>query len=441
MVRVAHFADIHYSNGTLAEVDRCFGFAVDTAIARQVQCAIITGDATDHALDVHSPAVRALATQIRRLTDHCPVLLVQGTYSHEPPGTLDIFGLLGGRFPVHVSNRIEQVALLVDGTWAASPSWRFDAVPSSTAALFSVLPTANKAALAAAVGATNVAEAYGHEVAAILQGFNPSNALARSLGVPTILASHGTVSGSISEHGVPMAGYDHEFTTGSLFAAGATATMLGHIHKHQSWNDSRQLIAYAGSIARLHYGEQGDKGFIDWTVDAEATSFEFVVTPAKRTIDVTFDGPPDIEQLRQLVQSNDVAGAHVRVQWVTAESERDLVDRQAVLSVLAGAAEVKLEGRIIATTTARAAGISQTSSLEGKIQMWADSSAIPASPLLACLEALRTSTPEAIVDRVLRGPTPVPSPASLLALNSDVPSPSIVDTSASTHEARSLELF
>jgi exonuclease SbcD len=32
-----------------------------------------------------------------------------------------------------------------------------------------------------------------------------------------------------------MAGFDHEFTTGSLFAAGAQAVLLGHIHRHQLW--------------------------------------------------------------------------------------------------------------------------------------------------------------------------------------------------------------
>ncbi|TNY03497.1 hypothetical protein, partial [Escherichia coli] len=68
--------------------------------------------------------------------------------------------------------------------------------------------------------------------------------------------------------GVPMAGFDHEFTTGALFSAAAQAILLGHIHRHQAWTqgegERRQRIAYAGSIGRFHHGEQGDKGFLLW---------------------------------------------------------------------------------------------------------------------------------------------------------------------------------
>ena len=49
-----------------------------------------------------------------------------------------------------------------------------------------------------------------------------------------------------------MAGFDHEFTAGSLFGAGAQAFLLGHIHKHQSWQQDGRVIAYPGAIGRVH---------------------------------------------------------------------------------------------------------------------------------------------------------------------------------------------
>ena len=88
MIKVAQFSDLHFSDKNLEEASRCFGFAVDQAIERGVDVAVISGDSTDHALDVHSPAVERLAREVRRLADHCPVLMLQGTFSHEPPGTL-----------------------------------------------------------------------------------------------------------------------------------------------------------------------------------------------------------------------------------------------------------------------------------------------------------------------------------------------------------------
>src|ERR1700687_596550 len=130
MMRGAHFSDLHYGGATLTEVDRCFSFAVDQAIARGVDCAVISGDSTDHALEVHAPAVEALARNVRRLADHCPVLMLHGTFSHEPPGALNVFRLLGGRFRVHVADRLQQVALMDDSCWRESEGWRFEQIPA-----------------------------------------------------------------------------------------------------------------------------------------------------------------------------------------------------------------------------------------------------------------------------------------------------------------------
>jgi len=217
---VAHFSDLHFGAATLGEAGRCFGAAIEQAAAAKVEAAVISGDATDYGLGLHEPATLRLAYLVRRLADHCPVLMLQGTFSHEPPGTLGVFRLLGARHPVHVSERIEQVALSFDGQWLASEGWRFEAVPQGTRALLTCVPTLNKARLAANEGASGET---GARLAELLAGFAPSNREARGRGIPTAAVSHGTIFGSINEHGVPMAGLDHEFTPGALFAAGAQA--------------------------------------------------------------------------------------------------------------------------------------------------------------------------------------------------------------------------
>ena len=128
-VRIAQMSDLHYCGKNLAESERCFSYAVDRAIDEKVDGVVVSGDSTDHALDVHAPAFVALARNIRRLADHCPVLMLQGTFSHEPPGTLSVFRLLGGHYPVWVADRLQQVALMPGGTWVGSEGWRFDEMP------------------------------------------------------------------------------------------------------------------------------------------------------------------------------------------------------------------------------------------------------------------------------------------------------------------------
>lgn len=406
MIRVAHFSDLHYGGKTLVEADRCFGVAIDRAIAIGVDAAVISGDATDHALDLHAPAVRGLASQIRRLADHCPVLLLQGTFSHEPPGALALLPLLGGRFPVHVADRIEQVGLTDDRQWVVSSQWRFAEPPQRCRALFTCVPAVNKAVVAATLGATEASQAVGEHLSELLRGFTGVNDAARALGVATVGVSHGTVFGCLSEHGVPMAGFDHEFTTGALFAAHAQAFMLGHIHRYQAWHregsQGPQAIAYAGSIGRFHFGEEGDKGFLLWTVGPDAVAYRLEPTPARRTIDITFEGRPDLQRMKEVLEEHQINGASVRVRWTVGDEDRGAVDRAAITALLADAAEVKLEGRIVPVVRQRAAGVSRLASLADKVRAWSVVAEVSPEPMLSCLSALEGDEPEEIADAILR---------------------------------------
>ena len=399
-MRVAHLSDLHFGDPkTLAEVERCTAFAIDAAVDAGAELALISGDSTDHAIDVHSPSFVSLARLVRRLADQCPVLMLQGTFSHEPPGTLDVFRLLGGRFPVHVADRIHQVAWCGTRGWIASDAWRFDAVPIGAQVLLSCVPTVNKARVAAAVGAHAAAEAVGQQLAALLAGFGAVNRQAAEAGVPTVGVSHGTVSGCVTEHGVPMAGLDHEFTTGSLFAAQASAFMLGHVHKHQAWEQEGRVIAYPGSIGRLHYGEEDAKGFLLWDVAPRGARFRFIETPARRMLHLTFSGRPDMDAIRDAVDH--AAGAFVRVRWQIAEEERASVDRGEIERLLAGAAELRLEGRVVPLLRARSAGISAVPTLADKLRRWADLAGVDAEPLAERLSWLQSMPADEIVRGIL----------------------------------------
>ena len=308
---------------------------------------------------------------------------------------------------MHVTERIEQVALTARGEWLSSTGWCFEGVPDDARALFSCIPTVNKAVVAATVGAAEAAQAVGEHLALLLRGYAPTHRAARRQGVPTIGVCHGTVFGCVSEHGVPMAGFDHEFTTGALFAAEAQAFMLGHIHRHQAWEQEsragRQCIAYPGSIGRFHYGEEGEKGFLFWEVDADQARFTLEPTPACRTVDIVFEGKPDLDALRTAVAQQNIAGAFVRVRWTVADEDRHQIDRAAIERLLDGAAETKLEGRIVPVVRTRAAGISQLANLADKVRAWAQVTEARAEPLLECLQALSSQEPEAIAERVLLG--------------------------------------
>lgn len=400
-MHIAHMSDLHYCPENLAEADRCFGFAVDDAIRKSADVAIISGDSTDHRLDAHSPALLALARQIKRLADHCPVLMLQGTFSHEPFGMLRMLELIGASHPIAIADRIGQIGLTRDGQWQVADT---SDINEHFQLVVTCVPTVNKADLALMVGAENASAEMGEHLAALLSHFNESNSAYRRLGIPTVLTSHGTVDGSMNETGVPMAGLDHEFTAGTLFAAGADACMLGHIHKHQDWvrdyEGNHQVIAYPGSIGRFHYGEIGEKHYLLWNIRPGHATFESVVTPSRKMIDIEFTGAPDLDEIATVAQS--CAGAYVRVTYKVDEEYAKTIDRSAIKQILAGCAEVKIVGEVLSVQRQRCAGISRMPSIIDRFNKWCEVTETPPTGLTDRLQMLQTMEPEEIASQIIR---------------------------------------
>ena len=151
---------------------------------------------------------------------------------------------------------------------------------------------------------------------------------------------------------------------------------------------------------------------------------------ARRTIDIVFDGKPDLAALRAAVAQQHIAGAFVRVRWTVADEDRHEVDRGAIQRELAAAADVQLECRIVPVVLSRAAGISQMANLADKVCVWADATQAKPGPLLRCLEALASETPDAIAVRALRGSLPgtrvefdADAPQALVAVESEATAP------------------
>jgi DNA repair protein SbcD/Mre11 len=417
-LNIAHFSDLHYAPDNLVESNRCFSFAVGDSIANGAQVGVISGDSTDHRLDAHAPSLHALATQVHRLANAMPVLMLQGTFSHEPPGTLDNFALMGGTHRVHVADRVSQVALVDGRFWASkgpvfSPDELRDFLRIKPAVVFTCLPTANKGQLAASVGALAAGTELGDVLAAYLTAAGRVNAQLRAAGIATVGVSHGTVNGCETEHGVVMVGFDHEFSLTALFEAECDGFMLGHIHKAQQWERDGRLVAYPGSIGRFHYGEEGDKGYLAWEVAPGRASATLVATPSRQMISVDFDGPPDMVRLAEVAAA--ARDKFVRVRWQVDEEHRQSVDRDAIKAMFAGAAGLKVEARVLPVVRSRAQGISLETSVDGKLARWCEVADVEAEPVLDRLQLLASGDPESIAAGILRL-DPQPEPRALAVL-------------------------
>lgn len=403
MTRLAHFSDLHYCGKFLDIVDLAFSFAIERAIERGAEVAIIAGDSFDAAVSLHEPAVDAFFRRVNHLTDSMAVAVLQGTYSHDRPGSLAPLRHVNGKYPIAVLDRICQAAW-TGRDWVISGGWSFDSAPPSTKLLVSALPSINKGAVAAAVGAENAAEQAGEMIAALCRGWGVTNSAARLCGIPTVCVAHGTVNGAVTETARVMVSQDHEMSAGAMFAAEASAVLMGHIHRRQFWEHEGRQIAYPGSITKLIHGHQGETGALIWDVRADGADFEAVDTPSRRMIDLTYDGPPDMDEIAKI--ATQASGAYIRLRFSVDEEHRHSVDKNAIRQMFidAGAEEVKVEGRINPVMRTRSAGISKAPSLADKLRTWADVARVQADPLTERLSALNAHEPDEIVAGIVRQP-------------------------------------
>lgn len=411
-LRVGHAADLHYCPKHLDYVDRAFGTTVDAAIAERLDLFVIAGDSFDSSMGIHEPAVTAYMAQVRRLADHMPVLVLSGTASHDRLGSLDLLRTLGGRYPVLVADRPMQVKLRTSRDFVEFTPRFEDECETACAetgadysrhgndsAFISVLPSLNKAdPEVMAVGPAQY-------VRNLMAEFAPHNERARVEGVPTILVTHGTVTGSVTESAYAMVSPDHEFTADMLFASQAQAVMLGHIHKHQYWPDETgtRFIAYSGSITRLVHGHHDTCGWIDWTLSAHLAQFAHQATPSRELLEITFDGPPDLEALARIAAEQLTPDHHVRIRWSVDEEHAASVDKDAIRALFATAGSLKLEGSVNAIQSVRAKGIGRAETVDERLVRWIETTGdeARADALVDRLQALRAMEPGEIVSQFL----------------------------------------
>lgn len=403
-IKALHLSDLHYCAKHLNQVDAAVQHAIHDGITARCEVAIISGDSFDTAVGLHEPSVDAFFQRVRWLCDHMPVLVLQGTYSHDRPGSLSPLRAINGRYPIHVADRIHQVAL-VGGAWVESDGYCFDpgTVPqpdgiSAPTLLVSCLPSINKGAVAAAAGVETAAEQAGEMIAAVCRGWAGPNLAARAQGIPTVLTTHGTVNGAITETAHSMVSKDHEFTSGALFAAQASAVMVGHIHARQQWEHEGRRIAYPGSITKLIHGHKGDNGALVWRVGHETADFLPIDTPNRRMIDLSYEGLPDMADLERAAA--DCEGAYVRIRGAVDEEHRKSVDKDAIKELFAAAADVKIEIRVNPVTRVRASGISQSKTLAEQLGQWCEVTETDPAPLQERLELAQYRETREIIEAI-----------------------------------------
>lgn len=369
MVRLAVIADSHFDEGSrFEECIRIHDWIAEDIREREVDLVLHAGDVFERKSTPRERA--AVASWLQRVAEHAPVVVVRG--NHDAVGDLSIFAKLRTRHPVIVEEALG--VHVVGGVAVGCLAW------PRKAEIF--------ARLGAEVGHEESEQIASSALRTVIQGLGEE--LRRHHG-PRVLLTHAMVTGSKTSLGQPLVGCDLEVGLEDLRAAEADFYALGHIHMPQEWDGP---IVYPGSPRRTAFGETEEKGYVLVDLEGETARearWSRIPTPCTPMLLLTgrvddVDDPETGEAFRSIVldeEPENVEGAEIRLRYAVPADERDAVRARAEAwksnFLGRGAASVKVEEQVIATTRARAPEITGARSIEEKLRtVWDARNDVPA---------------------------------------------------------------
>lgn len=339
-MRILHFSDVHLGaeihgrrdpetgmHTQLKDFLRCMDFMVETAIDKDVDVVLFTGDAY-HSRRPDPLPQREFIKRIISLSErNIAVLLLAGNHDL-PPGygeasALDIFSVV--KIPGVIFVRSPKMVSLL--------------TRKGELQVF-CLPYLPRRALVSVdeergLDEDRIQQLMGKRVQEWIEHLLQKNP---EFDAPTILAGHIWVLGadfsgservltSFSEPIVPPSVLRHR-----RFAYIA----LGHIHRHQLIDGFEPPIVYAGSLGRLDFGEEGQpKGFV--IVDLEKNRqgrwearWQFIRTLTRPFITVKLDVRNSINPTQTAIEAlnsnQQIDGAVVKVHILVNEVQREQVN-------------------------------------------------------------------------------------------------------------------
>jgi exonuclease SbcD len=409
-MRLFHASDLHYCPKHVEYVDKAFGAAWSHFKASGIGPWIVAGDSFDATMGIHQPAFAQYLSRIVQMASDAPGLVLQGTFSHDYPGSLNPLKEIHTRHPVHVAD--------APGIWllewiSGRKEFQWISVSNKNAAA-SRLGEVKPKLVAVCIPSLNRADPEVREngaqnyLASLAARFGGIARVYRKANVPVVLVTHGTVIGCYTESRHAMVSPDHEFSIEGLAAFSADAVLLGHIHKHQSWEHDGCQIVYPGSLAKLVFGHSDPTGYVAWNFDdgARSISWEHVEIPSRIMAEFEYNGPPDLDELDAAAKKlTDGAASPVfaRVRWEIDEEHAKRVDPRKVRAIFEDRGiTVKIEQRVNKVESVRAKGISDAMTTQERLGFYLVSigDEEKLDPLTQRLNLVRDQSPETIVSMI-----------------------------------------
>lgn len=348
-IKVIHFADLHLGMENYGRVDsktglnqrvidflRSLNFLVEVAIQEDVALVVFAGDAFRN--QKPNPTLqREFARVIRRLTkEGIKVLLLVG--NHDLPN-LD----------KQAHSLAVYDALEIDGVYVARTPELFTVETKQGPVQVATLPHVSRSRLVASLKDQDVEyrdktlTELNDLMTRTIENFIEDLAKRVDTTIPAILTAHLSLSSAKvgNEERSILAGNEMTLLPSALQRPEFDYIALGHIHKFQDLSrGAYPHLVYSGSIDRVDFGEEKeDKGFCLVNLMREATTYEFVKTPARRfvTLDIECTSDDPTAEICSVCEQQNLEDSVVRVRVKVPAKLKEHVRKDEIQEALSGA--------------------------------------------------------------------------------------------------------
>lgn len=386
-MRILHTADIHACKEHEAEVMKSLGEINSYIDENPVDLAAIAGDWWDATVqNTAQGGLDRFLGQLQKIADKTPVVMVEGTPSHDVDGSLDVIKRIQSKKGITILEPGVPYFLMAEKVVTRENLFR-DAsllilgIPEPRKKYLLVNGTAGKSDTEEAVRAAM------HQLCFQLAAIRKQYAC-----LPCLVVYHGEIAGTTLQNDQTVErGTGIAITIDDLADIGADYYALGHLHLPQQVGTLPAY--YSGSVYAKNFGETHKPGFnvveIARGCDPDDLFGSGPDQNNAKGTRIEFSHPQNLKidtKLGDVFDVNEIKGRRVWVELSCTKEEQALVDVDKILSDIMKNGAVpgsRVTVAVKATETVRAAEITGTSiTPTKKFEIWAEQSNVDATDSL-----------------------------------------------------------
>lgn len=346
MVKLVIMADLHANKERKEKCLKVLDKVKDIAKEQEADAVLFAGDFWDSTItNTQASGFVDFVNAVGKICEVTKLVMIAGTPSHEPDGSLDVFSSVGA----NVCNDLKALDIAGKASNGVKEAVRLLCIPEPRKQDY--------------IASKDPIKKMTYRVTQFLkESHAPKN---------NVILFHGNVSGATYTNGQRCEGNDSFMLTKKMVQeANAIYTACGHIHKRQTvFKD----CVYCGSCPPKNFDETHDAGVMAVSIENNqvlASTFISLKLPKKVTIELDIK---DIKDEKAIATHKECKGNDVLCKLHITKGDKKALNPSKISTLIkdvTGAFSVKMQFMLEENISKRAKELRELNSVEDKIKLW-----------------------------------------------------------------------